>query len=144
MIVYKHGIRTTEFFQDHDKLRSGLVTENQFACGLSLCFRGKTSTLSRDRVQTLVDAYGTGDGRVRYRDFCHVMENAFNEADLEKRPTQVVVRPLKGTLAWVRLCLIYLFVFIYVLLFFSYRVLIGLVRSKRRVSMTFWPTLGIR
>ena len=27
--VYKKGIRTTEFFRDFDKLRSGLVTENQ-------------------------------------------------------------------------------------------------------------------
>ena len=27
--VYKNGIRTTEFFRDHDKLRSGIITENQ-------------------------------------------------------------------------------------------------------------------
>ena len=27
--VHKHGIRTTEFFRDHDKLRSGIITENQ-------------------------------------------------------------------------------------------------------------------
>ena len=27
--VYKNGIRTTEFFRDHDKLRSGVITENQ-------------------------------------------------------------------------------------------------------------------
>ena len=29
MVVYKNGIRTTEFFRDHDKLRSGVITENQ-------------------------------------------------------------------------------------------------------------------
>ncbi len=28
-VVYKNGIRTTEFFRDHDKLRSGVITENQ-------------------------------------------------------------------------------------------------------------------
>lgn len=28
-VVYKNGIRTTEFFEDHDKLRSGIITENQ-------------------------------------------------------------------------------------------------------------------
>ena len=28
-MVYKNGIRTTEFFCDRDKLRSGVVTENQ-------------------------------------------------------------------------------------------------------------------
>ena len=27
--VYKNGIRTTEFFKDHDKLRSGIITETQ-------------------------------------------------------------------------------------------------------------------
>ena len=27
--VHKNGIRTTEFFKDHDKLRSGIITENQ-------------------------------------------------------------------------------------------------------------------
>ena len=27
--VYKNGVRTTEFFRDHDKLRSGIITENQ-------------------------------------------------------------------------------------------------------------------
>ena len=27
--IYKNGIRTTEFFRDHDKLRSGVITENQ-------------------------------------------------------------------------------------------------------------------
>lgn len=28
-IVFKNGIRTTEFFKDHDKLNSGVITENQ-------------------------------------------------------------------------------------------------------------------
>jgi len=27
--VYKNGVRTTEFFKDHDKLNSGVITENQ-------------------------------------------------------------------------------------------------------------------
>ena len=27
--VHKNGIRTTEFFRDHDKLRSGEITESQ-------------------------------------------------------------------------------------------------------------------
>jgi len=27
--VYKNGVRTTEFFKDHDKLNSGIITENQ-------------------------------------------------------------------------------------------------------------------
>jgi len=27
--IHKNGIRTTEFFKDHDKLRRGEITENQ-------------------------------------------------------------------------------------------------------------------
>ena len=34
--MYKNGIRTTEFFRDHDKLRSGVITENQVH--LSSCY----------------------------------------------------------------------------------------------------------
>eukprot|EP00118_Oscarella_pearsei_P007535 m.37336 g.37336 ORF g.37336 m.37336 type:complete len:283 (+) comp32362_c0_seq6:963-1811(+) len=98
--VYKHGIRTTEFFQDHDKLRSGVITENQFTCGLLLCFRGKTVQLSREEVQLVADEYRASDGRIHYRQFCHVMENAFNVPELEKKPTEAVVQPLRGTLAW--------------------------------------------
>lgn len=28
-VVFKNGIRTTEFFKDHDKLNSGVITQNQ-------------------------------------------------------------------------------------------------------------------
>ena len=40
IVVYKNGIRTTEFFRDHDKLRSGVITENQVrdSCGTKCCF----------------------------------------------------------------------------------------------------------
>ena len=37
IVVYKNGIRTTEFFRDHDKLRSGVITENQVrSCGTNV------------------------------------------------------------------------------------------------------------
>jgi Ca2+-binding EF-hand superfamily protein len=96
--VYKNGIRTTEFFRDHDKLRSGVITENQFICGLSLCC-GRTAHLSRDDIQTVVNHYRNTDGRVRYKEFCDMMENAYNEPDLEKKPTTTVHRPLRGHLS---------------------------------------------
>ena len=32
--MYKNGIRTTEFFKDHDKLRSGIITESQVHPGV--------------------------------------------------------------------------------------------------------------
>lgn len=96
--VHKNGIRTTEFFKDHDKLRSGVITRNQFVCGLSLCC-GTQANLSRDEIDMLVEYYQTEDGRVRYKEFCHLMENAFNVPDLEKKPTVDVFRPPIGALA---------------------------------------------
>ncbi|XP_002741846.1 uncharacterized protein LOC100373451 [Saccoglossus kowalevskii] len=96
--VYKNGIRTTEFFRDHDKLRSYIITENQFICGLSLAV-GKEAQLSRSDIQKVVDFYKIPDGRVRYKEFCDLMENAFNEPGLEKNPTLDVQRPAKGALS---------------------------------------------
>jgi len=96
--VHKHGIRTTEFFKDHDKLRSGIITKNQFVCGLSLCC-GTQANLSRDEIDILVGHYQTDDGRVRYKEFCNLMENAFNVPHLEKNPTVDVSRPPIGSLA---------------------------------------------
>lgn len=72
--VFKHGIRTPEFFKDHDRLRSGIVTENQFLCGLSLAV-GKEAQLSRMEMQKIVNFYKTADGRVQYKEFCDMMEN---------------------------------------------------------------------
>lgn len=97
-VVFKNGIRTTEFFRDHDKLRSGVITENQFICGLSLCC-GQRGHLSREEIQRVVDYYRTPDGRVRYKEFCDLMENAYNVPELEKKPTATIHRPLKGHLS---------------------------------------------
>lgn len=75
--VYKNGIRTTEFFRDHDPLRSGIITENQFVCGLALAV-GKEAQLSRAEIQKVVEFYRQPDGRVAYKDFCDIMENGKN------------------------------------------------------------------
>lgn len=96
--IHKNGIRTTEFFKDHDKLRSGEITENQFICGLSLCC-GTQANLSREEIQKVVDVYRQPDGRVRYKEFCDIMENAFTVPDLEKKPTVEVYRPPMGALS---------------------------------------------
>jgi len=72
--VFKNGIRMNEFFKDHDKLRSGIITENQFVCGLSLAV-GKEAQLSRAEVQKVVQYYKQDDGRVQYKEFCDMMEN---------------------------------------------------------------------
>ncbi|XP_013383058.1 uncharacterized protein LOC106153608 [Lingula anatina] len=96
--VFKNGVRTPEFFRDHDKLRSGIITENQFVCGLSLAI-GKEAQLSRNEIQKIAEFYKTPDGRVRYKEFCDMMENAFNIPDLDKKPTESVVRPPRGALS---------------------------------------------
>merc|ERR1711860_294924 len=61
--VFKNGIRMNEFFKDHDKLRSGIITDNQFVCGLTLAV-GKEAQLSRAEVQKVVHYYKQEDGRV--------------------------------------------------------------------------------
>nr|XP_002123656.3 uncharacterized protein LOC100183292 [Ciona intestinalis] len=95
--IYKNGIRTTEFFKDHDKLRSGVITENQFICGLSLgC--GKEAHLTKKEIAKLAEHYKTLDGRVQYKAFCDIMENAFNVPGLEKKPTIHPVSPPSGAL----------------------------------------------
>lgn len=95
--VYKNRVRTTEFFKDYDKLRTGIITENQFVCGLSLAI-GKEAQLTRPDIQKIVEFYKLDDGRVQYKEFCDMMENAFNVPDLEKKPTLEVTRPPDGLL----------------------------------------------
>ena len=72
--VFKNRVRTIEFFKDYDKLRSGIITENQFVCGLSLAI-GKEAQLSRAEIQKVVEYYRQPDDRVRYKEFCDMMEN---------------------------------------------------------------------
>ena len=96
--VFKNGIRTKEFFKDHDKLRCGIITENQFVCGMALAV-GKEAQLSRPEIQKIVEYYRRPDGRVHYKEFCDMMENAFNIPHLDKKPLQEVVRPARGALA---------------------------------------------
>ncbi|CAG5122336.1 unnamed protein product [Candidula unifasciata] len=95
--VFKHGIRMVDFFKDHDKLRSGVITESQFICGLSLAC-GKEAQIQRPEIQKVVEYYRLPDGRVQYKEFCDAMENAFNIPHLEKKPTESAQRPGKGTL----------------------------------------------
>ena len=46
----------------------------QFICGLSLCC-GTQANLSRDEIQKVVEVYRQPSGRVRYKEFCDIMEN---------------------------------------------------------------------
>jgi len=95
--VFKNRVRTIEFFKDYDKLRSGVITENQFVCSLTHAI-GKEADLKRAEIQKIVEFYRLDDGRVKYKEFCDMMENAFNIPDLEKKPTMQVIRPPEGVL----------------------------------------------
>ncbi|XP_055517833.1 uncharacterized protein LOC129713013 [Leucoraja erinacea] len=96
-VVFLKGIRTPEFFKDYDKLHSGLVTESQFVRGLHLIC-GREGILTEQDIQILLRCFGTPDGKVRYRDFCDVMEHAYNIPHLEKYPRAEVYKPPSGSL----------------------------------------------
>ena len=62
------------FFVDHDKFHCGIITENQFICGLSLCISQKAH-LTREEINSAIKYFSTSDGRVKYKEFCDIMEN---------------------------------------------------------------------
>ncbi|ELU01670.1 hypothetical protein CAPTEDRAFT_182794 [Capitella teleta] len=95
--VFKNRVRTTEFFKDYDRHKCGMITENQFQCGLALAI-GKEAQLSRSEIQVVGEFYKQPNGMVNFKEFCDMLENAFNIPDLDKKPTQVVVRPPVGAL----------------------------------------------
>ena len=72
--IYKRRVRSTEFFKDYDKLRSGVVTVNQFMAALVLAI-GKEAQLTETELVKIVNFYKTPDGRVEYREFCDMLEN---------------------------------------------------------------------
>ena len=94
--IFKNRIRTTEFFRDHDKLRSGIITRNQFIRGLTLAQDGVqlgASLLTSSEIKKIADYYSDINGMVKYRKFCDRMENTFNIPDLERQPTKEPTRP---------------------------------------------------
>jgi len=94
--IFKNRIRTTEFFRDHDKLRSGIITMNQFIRGLTLAQDGVqlgASLLTGEEIKRIANHYSDKNGMVHYKKFCYKMENTFNIPNLEKQPTLNPVRP---------------------------------------------------
>ena len=49
---HKHGLRVGDFFKDYDKLRSGIITDSQFASGLTIVIKGAAS-LNEDDISQL-------------------------------------------------------------------------------------------
>ena len=96
--VFKFGIRTTEFFRDYDKLRSGFISEAQFKAAIHLAV-GKEAQLQPPEINQLVNFYrDNATGKVNYKAFCDAMENAFNVDQLDKKVHVQPDRPPKGAL----------------------------------------------
>lgn len=96
--VHKNGIRIEEYFKDHDKLRSGIITRPQFLAGLVLgC--SKESNLSTAEIEKIADHFQTSDGRIEYTPVCIIMRHAFNVPNLEKQPTVHPIAPSSGSLS---------------------------------------------
>lgn len=95
--VVKHGIRTTEFFRDFDKLRTGKCSEAQFSASLTLAV-GKQTKLTPSEIAQLANHFCAADGRVCYGEFCDSMESGFSVPHLDKNVTAEVRLPPKGSL----------------------------------------------
>ena len=95
---HKEGIRIGDFFKDYDKLRSGVITDRQFATALTYGVQ-KQANLSNDEISQLTEYYRRNDGRCEYKPFMDTVENVFNIPDMEKKPLAKVTRPPNGLLA---------------------------------------------
>jgi hypothetical protein len=67
-------------------------------------------------IKKLTEYYRRPDGRVYYKEFVDLMENAFNIPELEKKPLTQVTRPGRGLLSkvWNKYIL---YQFIYLIVF---------------------------
>ena len=73
--IFKHRIRSLDFFRDFDSLRSGIITASQFVTCVSNAV-GKQAQLSRPEIQKLVEFYRVDKDRVASREFCDMLENS--------------------------------------------------------------------
>ena len=87
-----------EFFKDYDRLRSGVITDRQFATGLSLGVK-KAANLCSDDISQLSEYYRIGNDRIDYKSFTDSVENFLNIPDQEKKPLAIVKRPPRGLLS---------------------------------------------
>ena len=91
-----------DFFKDYDKLRSGSITDRQFASGLTTGVQ-KAANLCTEDVNQLIEYYRRPDGKCDYRSFSNTIENVFTIPDMEKKPLAYVNRPPRGLLSKVDL-----------------------------------------
>jgi|EP00670_Eutreptiella_braarudii_P001368 Ca2+-binding EF-hand superfamily protein len=80
-------VRVTEFFQDFDKLRSGLITPYQFQRCLNML--GVVNQVTQSDYEQLFLHYKspTEHNKVNYVQFCDAVDNVFTVKNLEKSPT---------------------------------------------------------
>eukprot|EP01012_Entosiphon_sulcatum_P068028 TRINITY_DN979_c0_g1_i1.p1 TRINITY_DN979_c0_g1~~TRINITY_DN979_c0_g1_i1.p1 ORF type:complete len:950 (-),score=242.08 TRINITY_DN979_c0_g1_i1:372-3221(-) len=87
--VLVNRIRVAEVFRDYDRLRSGFVSDAQFASGLGMLKFQKFALLP-EHIGMLVSRYVVGEElgvkRVAYTRFVDEMDGVFTEKGLEKTP----------------------------------------------------------
>jgi hypothetical protein len=82
-LVKQKNIRISEFMRDHDKLRSGSITENQFFSSLSMM----KIFLTKQEFSLLKEKYTNPErpGQILHKKFCDDIDEVFVIKTLEKR-----------------------------------------------------------
>jgi len=92
--IFQRRVRLKDFFNDYDRLRTGLVTQTQFKRGMLAAM--DIGGLSQHEIDTLSEEYKEPSDvlqRVNYFKFCDNMENVFNKKGLEQRTCTPVPAP---------------------------------------------------
>lgn len=88
--VFRNRIRMTEFFQDFDPLRTGVISSHKFRTAL---VASNAIPLSEKEMQLLTLHYidPTDPQRVRYLDLLKELETVFTTADMQYDPHSTAV-----------------------------------------------------
>ena len=81
--VYRGRIRMSTFFEDHDRLRTGLVTEGKFRTAIEASGIAKLTEMEM-RALSAHYADPADARRVRYKDFLVELEKLCRHLDLEE------------------------------------------------------------
>jgi len=81
-MVKRDRIRLLEFFQDHDPLRKGTVTDQKFKGVL----HAQGIRLTDAEFALLDNKYSFRSNMTNYKQFCDDLDNIFTDKNLEKDP----------------------------------------------------------
>ena len=87
--VYRGRIRMSTFFEDHDRLRTGLVTEGKFRTAIEASGIAKLTEMEM-RALSAHYADPADARRVRYKDFLVELDSVFTSSAMERDPDSAV------------------------------------------------------